>query len=56
MLECPKCGGRMASITVIENAYVIMRILDNFRLPGNRPGLDFFIVAGYSLFERAEEG
>jgi hypothetical protein len=37
VLACPRCGGRLRLITLIENARVVERILRHLGLPTDRP-------------------
>jgi hypothetical protein len=37
VLDCPRCGGRLLLIALIEQAAVIQRILRHLGLPGEMP-------------------
>jgi hypothetical protein len=37
VLDCPRCGGRLRLLALIEQAQVVERILRHLGLPTNRP-------------------
>ena len=37
MLDCPRCGGRLRLLALIEHARVVERILRHLGLPTDRP-------------------
>jgi hypothetical protein len=37
VLACPRCGGRLRLLAVIEDAAIIRRILQHLRLPNEIP-------------------
>jgi len=39
VLECPRCGGRLRLMALIENARVVARILRHLGLPTDLPDL-----------------